>query len=693
MATRKSPAQEGVVEFFVSPSGNDRWSGRLAAPNARKSDGPFGTVAAAQRAIRRLKGQKPLDRPVRVYLRGGRYELEVPLAFTSRDSGTPLNKTWHGQLVMPWAPVTYCAYRNEKPVLSGGRRITGFKAEKLNGRTVWVAAIPEVKRGEWSFRQLWVNGARRARTRLPREGFFTVDRLVEGDENKENPWGKGQSRFFYKPGDLRQWHNLSDVELVVYSFWIDSHAWLKEVDEAKCLVTLDRTTRTNLGGEWGEQGARYVVENVFEALDTPGQWYLDRPSGKLYNLPLPGERIASAEVIAPVLDRIATFEGESLEEKPVEEIQFEGIAFAHTEWQMPPEMSASAQAAHEVPAAVSLKNARNIGFKHCTIAHVGTYGIECTAATRDVTISCCRIVDLGAGGVKVWHGCRRTHITDNEIGDGGHIFHAACGVLIGQASGNRVLHNRIHNFDYTGVSVGWLWGYRESDGYGNLVEWNHIHNIGRGKLSDLGGIYTLGVAPGTRLRFNLIHDCYSRGYGGWGIYPDEGSSYLLIENNVVYNTKTGGFHQHYGRENIVRNNIFAYAATGQLVRSRLEEHVSFLFERNIVVFDQGELWQGNWSDERAVLRDNIYFNEKGGAILFPPKNPKAKRKATFRQWQQRGLDAGSRITDPKFVNARKLDFRLKKDSPVLKLGFIPFDLSAVGPRKERWEDSYSPNSS
>lgn len=687
MARQKQQTSPASVEFFISPEGSDRWSGRLAEPNARKTDGPFATPEAAQRAVRRLKGRKPLAQPVFVTLRGGRYELKSPIVFTPSDSGTPQSKTWRGELAIPWAPVIWRAYRREQPILSGGRRISNFSVETLNGRKVWVASIPEVRQGRWNFRQLWVNGGRRPRTRLPREGFFTVDRLADGDKNTTNPWGKGQSRFFFKKGDLKRWQNLADVELVVFSFWIDSHALLREVDEEQCLVTLDRTTRTDLSGEWGEQGARYAVENVFEALQEPGQWYLDRPAGRLYYIPRPGERPETAEVIAPVLDKLVSIEGESIDEKPVEEIHFEGLTFAHTEWAPPAEWSASNQAANEVPGAILSRNARNITFSNCTVAHVGTYGVECTANTFDITISASTITDLGAGGVKVWHGCRRTHILDSEISDGGHIFHAGVGVLIGQCTGNRILHNHIHDFDYSGVSIGWLWGYRESNGYGNLIEYNHIHHIGRGMLSDLGGIYTLGVAPGTRIRYNLIHDCYSRGYGGWGIYPDEGSSYLLIENNLVYNTKTGGFHQHYGRENVVRNNIFAYAVQNQLARTRLEDHVSFLFERNIVLFNQGDLWHGNWAGENAVLRNNLYWNETGAEILFPPKSLKAKKKATFVQWQKRGLDCGTILADPKFIDPHQHDFRLRPDSPALKLGFVPFDLSNVGPRKKRWEDS------
>jgi len=677
MAKRGRRRGDGPTEYFVSTEGSDDWSGTLAEPNARKTNGPFATVEAAQRAVRSLRRPGYPVGPVRISIRGGTYYLRRTLALRPDDSGDLEFRIREN--VREDRTITYAAYGDECPVLSGGRRIDGWRKTRVNGVTAWVASLPQVKRGQWSFRQLWVNGERRQRPCLPDDGsFLRIEKLARKVRHTGHPWAHGDDRFIYRDGDLSaDWQNLQDVDVLVFNYWVDSRMSISRIDSGKRCVVFDRKSRNNLlddrpvNGQ--RQGACYRVENVFEALRKPGQWYLDRPAGRLYYLPMPGEDMETAEVIGPRLEQVLAIRGRSLDRSPVVHVTFEGITFSHTEWSLPEGVAASNQAANEVPAAVSVQNAADIRFHRCAVRHVGTYGIECLEATRSVEVTRCCVEDVGAGGIKIWHGCRRSLVADCEIGDGGHLFHAGVGVLIGQSSANRVEHNHIHDFYYTGISVGWCWGYDEGGAYGNVLEHNHIHDIGHGLLSDMGGIYLLSVAPGTRVRHNLIHDIWSRTYGGWGIYPDEGSSYLLIENNLAYDTKCGGFHQHYGRENLVRNNIFAFARLNQLHRTRVEPHDSFTFERNLVYFTEGAVWTGNWSENRAVVRNNLYYDPNRKRLDFGG--------GTFRQWQKRGLDRGSEIADPKFVNADRRDFRLRKSSPAFRLGFVPFDLSGAGPRR------------
>lgn len=644
-----SPSEGG--RLYVSPKGNDSWTGTLAQANRNGDDGPFATIERAREAIRQARKMSGRREPATVVLREGTYRLQETLALGPEDSAT-----------------TYEAAKGDRVTISGGRLITGFGPTEVNGRKVLVADVPGVKDGKWSFTQLFVNGVRRPRTRLPKEGWYYIADLAGVPFDVE--WTKGQDRFRFKEGEIKNWKNLSDVDIVGLTLWVEMRMPIKSVDEASHTVELAKKSTFRLTEDQNQRGGRYFIENVFEALDTPGQWYLDRPAGKLYYYPMPGEDAEKIRVEAPSLEQIVRVVGE--DGKPVEEVAFRNISFAHSEFRMPAQYSGSAQAAVDVPGAVYFENARNCSVSQCDVSHIGTYAVEFGKGCRGNKVEKSRMVDLGAGGVKISAGSEGTTVVDNEIGDGGKVFMSAVGVWIGDSPSNKVLHNNIHDLYYTGVSLGWTWGYAETRTRENIIEQNHIHNIGSAVLSDMGGIYSLGTQPGSVLRNNLIHDIQSYGYGGWGIYTDEGSSGILIENNVVYKTKTGGFHQHYGKENIVRNNIFALASEQQLQRSREEEHLSFTFERNIVYYEQGALLGSNWANDHYEMDHNVYWDASGRPVEFAG--------VSFDEWKKRGHDEHSVIADPLFVDAKKRDFRLKPDSPALKMGFKQIDASKAGPR-------------
>src|SRR6266480_359789 len=155
-------AADPAADFFVAANGNDNWSGKLAAPNAAGSDGPFATVTKAQEVAHAATGA----RTIRV--RGGTYVLDKPLSFTAADSN-----------------LTIAAYPNESPIFSGGQRITGWKKDAHGW---WTVNLPEVKAWNWNFVQLFANGQRRSRPRLPREGYYTI---AEASPPSAKSTGKG----------------------------------------------------------------------------------------------------------------------------------------------------------------------------------------------------------------------------------------------------------------------------------------------------------------------------------------------------------------------------------------------------------------------------------------------------------------------------------------------------------------------
>jgi len=216
-----------------------------------------------------------------------------------------------------------------------------------------------------------------------------------------------------------------------------------------------------------------------------------------------------------------------------------------------------------------------------------------------------------------------------------------------------------------------VWGYAESVSKNNIIEKNHIHNLGKGLLSDMGGIYTLGVQPGTVIRGNLIHDIEAYAYGGWAIYADEGTSHVIIENNICFNTSSACFNQHYGRENIVRNNILAFGKEAIVSLGRAEKHLSFTLERNILVSNGSPIYVfGYMASEKECLflSDlNVLWDTSGEVVACISFNDKTK--LSIAAMRKLGYDIHSEVADPAFVDIEKFNFTLKECSPAFRLGF------------------------
>lgn len=637
-------------DFYVSTAGNDN--------NPGTQQQPWATIEQARDRVREWNEANDVE-DITVWLAGGDYALTATVVFGVEDGAKP-DQT-----------ITYAALPGAQPVLSGGQRITGWNV--TDGR--WTVTLPDVVSGDWDFAQLFVDGQRRARPRLPREGYAYMT-----GKAPSSPHHKGglHDRFCFAGEDLKSsWTNLTDVEVLAFHEWSTSRLRLEDVNDEGGLAGVTGGSPHPL-----IRGTRYLVENVKEA-QLPGEWYLDRKTGELTYLPLPGEAVEHTTVIAPRLGRLLEIKGDVSGKKWLQNLHFRGLTFAHSNWTTAPTGSCIAQAESTLPAALLAEGARNCAFKECVFTQMGGYGLELGDGCQRDTIESCEFTDLGGGGVKI--GPTRTNDEDvltshNTVRDCllahmGRIHPGAVGVWVGFGHHITVEHNEIYDLYYSGISMGWTWGYGDTPNHDNAINFNRVHDAPQMVLTDGAGIYTLGRQPGSVMRGNVLYNLEGLPWAV-GMYLDEGSSGWTCEDNLVYQVTTHDFNVNYGRDNIARNNIFGPILDpgAPLMRcGRIEDFRSMTIENNLIYFTVGDLvdevWP-TWPVKSCLLRNNLYWNAAGLPVKFRDKS--------WEQWQSSGQDEGSIIADPLFVDAANGDFRLKPNSPAMLIGFKPFDSSLAG---------------
>ncbi|QOR70880.1 right-handed parallel beta-helix repeat-containing protein [Ruania alkalisoli] len=554
-ATASPPRQpEFGHDIFVDPvRGDDSCSGTQPQRRGRSHNGPVATLAAAIGCVR---ASDYAGADVVIWLRAGHHRLEDTLEVNGGDAVGNL---------------TLATYPGERAVITGSRVLSGWQETQHAGRRAWQTQVPDIDGEPWYFRQLYVDDARRPRPRLPK----AVNAVVENHEavsdldmqfyhfDPATQAGTGARTFVYREGDIDpSWSRQQDIDVVCMREWFDERAPLQSVAAATREATV--AFRPYHTKTWPER--IYYLENVYEALTEPGEWYLDRATSTVTYLPHDHEELDEVEISAPAVRQLLQIAGTP--DAPVIGVRLHGLELRHTDWDYWRMKSwMSGQSGCHTVGAVDVINAHDIEITGCTVSTVGEFGITVGENCQDVTVSGNRVTETGSGGIKIASWLSRpdidelatggNRISDNEVDHIGKVFHLGAGILAMDVFDTEISHNHVHDTFYTGISVGWRWSFTESDIGGNVVEQNHIHDIAKGMLSDLAGIYTLGRQPGSTVRSNLIHDVRAKSYPSSGIYADEGSSLMRYEHNLVYGCGTGFCAPNQSAGNIVRNNIFA----------------------------------------------------------------------------------------------------------------------------------------
>ncbi len=596
-----TPASGTLV---VSPDGRDSAAGTADAPKA--------TLVGARDSLRTLS---PGARK-RIVVRGGDYFLSEPLVLDHRDSG----------LVIEAAP-------GDQPLLHGGRLIAGWTPD---GDRFWSAPVGS----DADFRMLLVNRRYCPRARLPEVGAFRhkSEFPVRWMSTTEGGWERQPTEdelttMRFRPEDLGPWFDSRNAEVRVYHMWDESLVPVASIDHSDHVMRFASRT----GHPPGAFGVdKYVVWNVREGMNVPGQWYLDRVAGRVVYWPLPGEKMAEAEVIAPVLRSIVRLEGSETE--PVRDIAISGLGLSVTNT----EAGSGGFGAARYSGALWASHVENCELLDLTVNHVCGQAVKARAC-RALRISGCSAHSCGAGGLRI-----RGHsiiIEDNRIHDVGLTYPSAIALSLDGDNG-RIEHNSIYRAPYSAVTA---------RGGPHSIARNHIHHVME-ELHDGAGIY-VAFCRQTGLQGNRVHDIPDTGgYGSSAYYLDEQAEECTVTGNVSVNVERPS-HNHMARNNAILGNLFV--SEGDM-RLSFQRSGGYFLEHNVAEA-HGKI---TVADAGAIARSKNNIFRSDSRVL-------------------EGVPENTLIADPKLERTGPGRFTFAPGSPAPGLGIAPIDVSDAGCREPR----------
>ena len=680
----------------------------LAEPNAEGTDGPLATLERARDAVRLLKKTKSED--ITVQLRGGTYSLEKTVVFGLEDSGVGDSH------------VTYAAYPGETPVFSSGKEIGNWKKVTTSLPGLPKEATGKVWEADVSGRFLTLYDGKGMLPRARSTGFIPLK-------------GSGRDRLHFPKGLLKNFSNVKDAEIVVRPH----HAWIVNILPVVSVDEASRVAHTAIPSTYIMNELHFLkgqdscwFENVLEALDEPGEWVVNTQEGKLYLWPRDDAR--PENIVAPGLIEYIRVEGqidkEGPKDVPVRNLNFHGLTFMHGDRYQIALDDAGLQHDWDMHdkanALVRLRGTENCTISQCHFAYSGSNAIRVDLHGQKNEISGNHIEHMGSAGILLCGygpGTKDVNkdnlVYNNHIHHMGRIYWHGSGIMVWQSGGNRVANNLIHHTPYTGLIIsGCMTDFFRKNGRelgrtirrnevgalpkklelddvrrflhtrDNIFEYNEIHHAME-MLGDGNGIYIRGAGPGNVIRRNYIHHMVAPMIMQAAIRTDGGQMDTLITENIVYKCTSQGILMKLN--NRCENNIVAdiiapprgyYLSLreGPLTGATIKRNIFYSSMEETTFIDELPAKKQDGTEDRrgrelAKAKDadtdyNIYYSKADLEL----------GKSMLKKQQADGVDAHSLAVDPGFVDAENGDFRLKVDSPALKLGFVPIDLSKVGLR-------------
>jgi len=638
--------------FYVAPSGSDNNSGTKQQP--------FATITKAQQAARQTKGA------VTVYLREGVYYLNEPVVFTPEDSRNERS------------PLRITAFPDEKVTVSGGIRLENLQWQSWRDG-IMMAQVSQLA----PFDQLFVNGQLQHMARYPN---------FDASASHYN----GTAADAIAPERVAKWKNPAGG----YLHALHRYAW----GSCNWLIT-GKNEKNELSMEGGYQNNRQMgmhdrirfVENIFEELDAPNEWFYDKATRTLYYFPPAEVEPATARIETPCLQELFIFKGS--EQQPISYISIENMELTHTlrTFMDTREPLLRSDWTTIRSGVVLIEGAEHCSVRNCFLNYAGGNAVFFSNYNRYNEVTGCHIVGAGASGVcfvgdpaavrsplfeynesnliedidltpgpKTNNYPAECLVYDNLMYNLGRMEKQIAGVQISMAQSITVSHNTIYDLPRTGINISeGTWG-------GHIIEYNDVFNTvletedhgsfnswGRDRywhpnpnemqqrVADNPNLILLDAVKQTIIRNNRFRCDH-----GWDIDLDDGSSNYHIYNNLCLN---GGLKLREGFYRTVENNI--------MVNNSFHPHVWFnnsgdVFRHNIVSAPYFPVEINDWGLE-------VDYN------VFPDEESLNKARAN-------GTDLHSVFGNVEFVEPSTGDFRIKDTSIALSIGFKNFDMDCFG---------------